>query len=364
VAATLRALARRTEFSLLAIILNEGRLADEVRIAGVEVRVLPENQMGFGRLVSEATQFLRGRGVAILHSHRYKENILAALVARRCRIPFVVRTVHGRPEPARGLAKWKHGLIECANGWVERFATDRVICVSKDLSRAQVRRADKFVVIPNGIDLKQVRSNLDTGEAKRRLGLARDALVLGTAGRLERVKRLDIFLGAAKLVSARLPQARFVIAGSGSEEAHLRDLARRAGLGDRVMFLGQRDDIYDVLRAFDTLVLSSDHEGLPTVLLEALWLGIPVVARALGGIPEVVEDGKTGVLVRSDDPSVLAAACVGLLGDEARRRELAHHGARVVETAFSIEQTSAQLARLYSSLATAPVLPSPSGDAA
>jgi L-malate glycosyltransferase len=352
-ASCLKTLARRREIQLLAIVLNEGRLVEETRQAGVEVKVLPESRLGFWRLASEAAAFLRGRGVGVLHSHRYKENILGALVARRCRIPFVVRTQHGDPEPFRGLKNWKHGLVRGLDALVERFATDRVVLVSSNSYYGRLRRANtrKLVVIRNGIDLERVHSSLDTVEAKRKLGIPGNCRLLGTAGRLEPVKRLDIFLEAAKLMATRLPQARFALVGSGSEEGNLHALASAAGLADRVLFLGHRDDIYDVLRAFDIMILCSDNEGMPMTLLEALYLGVPVVARAVGGVPEVVEDGRTGTLVHSAEPSELAEACLNMIFHEARREVCARGGVRLVSEAFSIEQTADRLVELYSSLA-------------
>jgi glycosyltransferase involved in cell wall biosynthesis len=352
VASLLRALVRRGQFRLLAIVLNEGRLAEEARRAGVEVKVLPESQMGFLRVVSEATQLLRGKGIQIVHSHRYKENILAALLARRCDIPFVVRTQHGRPEPFRGLKRWKQGLLRWADQLVARYGTDRLISVSSEMSNQLSRNlgARKVVTIHNGIDLEQVRSSFNAAEAKGRLGVSRDWWLLGTAGRLEPVKRLDIFLGAAKLVAARLPNARFAIAGHGSEESKLRELARSAGLTDRVLFLGYRDDIYDVLRAFDVLILCSDHEGLPMVLLEALYLGVPVIARPVGGITEVLQDGLNGVLVDPCEPTDLAEACLRIITDEVRRDSLARAGVNFVAENFTIEHTAEKVTNLYSSL--------------
>ena len=101
-----------------------------------------------------------------------------------------------------------------------------------------------------------------------------DCAVVGTAGRLDPIKRLDIFLAAAKQIGNALPNTRFVIAGDGTEASRLRDLAARLGLSDRVLFLGHRDDIYDVIRAMDIFVFCSDHEGLPMALLETLYLGV------------------------------------------------------------------------------------------
>jgi glycosyltransferase involved in cell wall biosynthesis len=291
--------------------------------------------------------------VQILHSHRYKENLLAALLARRCDVPVLVRTQHGLPEPCAGFKHLKQAVIQGVDRFVARRATDRVISVSPEMTRRLSAWLDpeKIVTIPNGIDFEDIHSALTVEEAKERLGIPQDCCVLGTAGRLEPVKRLDIFLAAAQQIALRFPQTRFVIAGDGSEEARLRAQAQVEGIRDKVLFLGHRHDICDVLRAFDLLVLSSDHEGLPMVLLEALGLGVPVVARSVGGVPEVVQDGANGLLVDSADPGALAEACGRLLADGALRRRLAEAARPSIIERFSAANTAARVAELYQSLA-------------
>jgi glycosyltransferase involved in cell wall biosynthesis len=208
----------------------------------------------------------------------------------------------------------------------------------------------KIITILNGVDVEQVCSRYSTAEAKERLGVPGDCWLIGTAGRLEPVKRLDIFLSAAKTIAAEVPNTRFAIAGEGSETLRLRELVRAGLLQDRVLFLGHRNDIYDVLRAFDILVLCSDHEGLPMALLEALSLGVPVVARDVGGISEALKDGVNGILVASANSVALAEACVRLLSDEALRRRLSEAAGKSIAEGFSVAGTAARVAELYQSL--------------
>lgn len=352
IATLLRSLARRDEFRLSAILLNPGRLADEIQSCGIEMKIIPESRKSFLAILSEAAGYLRPQRVRILHSHRYKENVLAALLSRRCHIPYVVRTQHGLSEPFVGLRHMKQQFIQMLDRFVSRRATDRVISVSSELSGRLARGVNpqKIVTIPNGVDPGMVHSDLSVAEARDRLGIPRGGCVLGTAGRLEPIKRLDIFLEAAKLISAQRPDARYIIAGEGSEEARLRALAQSLGLGERVLFLGHRNEVYDVLRAMDVLVLCSDHEGLPMVLLEALSLGVVVVARAVGGIPEVLIHNTSGLLVESASPVAIAQACLGVLGDASLARQLAQAAARRVAEKYSAEATAAAVSRLYFSL--------------
>ena len=349
VATLLRHLARDPRVRLLAIVLNTGRLAEELARLGVEVKVIPENQLGFFGILRRATAFLRGTKIDVIHSHRYKENLLAAWLASRLGVPVLIRTQHGSPEPQSGLKGLKQKLTLGVDRVTGRWASARVIAVSEDLSRrlGPVFGPHRVMMIPNGVDLGQVKSDLSVAEAKQRLGIPADYLVLGTASRLEPVKRLDIFLQAAQRIGHKNQKARFVIAGEGGERAALEALARNLGLGERVRFLGHRDDAYDVLRAFDILVLSSDHEGLPMILLEAMALGAVVVARAVGGIPEVIRDGVNGVLVNSSDAARLADACLGLMDDPSRRRTLAEVAAATLAQHYTAERTANQVIELY-----------------
>jgi len=207
----------------------------------------------------------------------------------------------------------------------------------------------KVVTIRNGIDTATVVSRFSRAEAKVNIG-CHPGPVIGIVGRLEPIKRVDLFLEMAKIVAANLPGAQFVVAGEGSLHQSLIHSARVAGLEGNVLFLGYREDIHDVLRALDVLVMCSDHEGLPMVLLEAMWLGIPVVGRAVGGICEVLDDSRNGLSVSSAAPEVLADACMRLLGDRLLADRLCLNAAQAVQREFSVERNAGSILRLYRSL--------------
>ncbi len=352
VATLLRSLARSGDFQLLAIFLNEGRLAEEARKCGVQVLVIPESRHSFFGLLHRATDFLRRYDVQVLHSHRYKENLLAALLASRIRIPVVVRTQHGAREPMQGWRWFRQATVHWLDRMVARYGTDRVIAVSEDLRRQLARQFgdERVVLIRNGVDAAQVFSALTPQQARQRLGLPADCRVVGTAGRLEPVKRLDLLLEAARRMVAQDARMRFLIAGGGSQARPLRERAHQLGLSEHVLFTGHRADIHDVLRAMDVFVLCSEHEGLPMVLLEAMALGVPVVARSVGGIGEVVEDGVSGICVPTNQPDELAAGCLQVLQDSALRERLRAAATARVRAHFSADNTAQEVATLYRSL--------------
>jgi glycosyltransferase involved in cell wall biosynthesis len=347
VAALLRTLSRFQGLTLSAILLKEDRLAQVLRSYGVDVTVLAARGQTVLKCMRSAATFLRQRQVRILHSHRYKENLIAALLARYCDIPVLVRTEHGRYD----CTSLKRGIVLTMDSMVGKCAADRIISVSTDLIRSLGHfDARKIVVIRNGIDVNQIQSHYTPMLARERLGIPSDALVVGAAARLVPVKRLDLFLAAAAHIALALPKAYFLIAGSGPEEGNLARLVAGPSLETRVKFLRDRDDIYDVLRALDLLLMTSDHEGVPMVLLEAMALQLPVVARRVGGIPEIVQDGVTGRLVDSADPIAIAKACIEVLADPALGKSLGKAARESVWRNHSAEQNARQVVHLYRSL--------------
>jgi glycosyltransferase involved in cell wall biosynthesis len=351
VATLVRALCRQDEVRVSAITLNEGRLADELHKAGALVKVIAESRNSFARILAEAVPFVRQQGVQVLHSHRYKENLLAQLLALRCGVPVKVQTKHGMPEPFAGWKSLRQAVVQRLDRWTGRLSADAVIAVSAGME-TELRRiygARKVVTIRNGIDTANVNSSYTREEAKALLGCT-SAPVIGIVGRLEPIKRIDLFLKMAEIVKVQQPDAQFVVAGEGSLRQSMISFARQSGLAANVQFLGHREDIHNVIRAMDVLVMCSDHEGLPMVLLEALWLGVPVVGRDVGGIREVLQDSRNGLCVATAAPEDLAAACLRLLCDRPLGEFLCRSGARTIEQEFSAESNAGAIFRLYREL--------------
>jgi glycosyltransferase involved in cell wall biosynthesis len=346
IAMLLRQLAADTALSLSAIVLGEGRLGEELAKSGIETALIPNAAGRFLASFRDASRFLGGKQIDILHSHKSKENLLALLLAKRFRVPFLVRTRHGMPEP-RTL---KDRIVYRMESMTAHYVS-RVIYVSADLKQRVASNAsdDKVTVIRNAVDLVKVQSGFTVAEAKRRLEISPERPVIGIVGRLEAVKRVDLFLDVARFLLRELPSACFVIAGAGREEAALRNSLRGSELERQTLFLGERDDIYDVLRAMDLLLITSDHEGMPTVLLEALALGVPVVARNVGGIGEVISDDLSGRLVNSADAATIARASLPLIHASALRSRLIGNGIKTVQK-FSAAENAANYMHVYQSL--------------
>jgi len=335
------------------LVMNEGRLAEHARSAQVRVEVLDERTNGFNALVGKAKVFLREFKPDILHSHRYKENVLAAMARSAAGRPALVRTQHGMPEPFAHGPSLQHRVSIVADRFVARRMTSRIIAVSSDMREqlARIYPAEKIALIPNGIDADELASAMTKAEARAQLGFAADGPLIGYCGRLEPIKRIDLFLEAAKLLLEQQRDARFVIAGDGNERARLEQRAEALGL--RVMFLGHRSDVALILRALDVFSLTSDHEGLPMVLLEALAAETLVVAREVGGIPDVIVHEQNGLLVRENASDKAVAKAIAsawqraLALDAVTKRAWSEAGARTVRERFSAKRNAEAMSVLY-----------------
>lgn len=243
-------------------------------------------------------------------------------------------------------------LAEQVAGWM----TDRLVAVSESERETTVAHravaASKVVVIPNAIEEQDLHVDPDArARVRRELQIPSDAPVIGTVARFLAQKDPLTLIEAARLVVDQVRGARLLWCGEGGDLVD--DTVRRArelGVYDSCSFLGFRRDVPAIMNACDVFVLSSIFEGLPYSLLEAMALGLPVVATDVVGNRDVVVDGRTGVLVPPQRPAELAAGVVGLLRDPARRRELARAGSELVRARYGLARMVSDIEALYRSL--------------
>lgn len=284
---------RIPETTLAAVLMNEGTLADKLRSAGIAVYLTDERKMGALRIFSSLRGLLHDWRPDVIHTHREKENILGCLANRAWRNVAAIRTVHGGREQAASMS-WRsvrHRLVNRVDRWCGRTLQERVIAVTKELAARLAHEfpTEKIVVIENGIDVEALVR--ERGIAEFRLSEP-DVTHVGIAGRLVDVKRVDLFLGAAALLRQEHPERRwrFHVLGDGPNRQSLEELAESLQLGDKIVFHGHRQDIATYVAGLDTLVICSDHEGMPMISLEAAALAVPTVAHAVGGLVEVVPE--------------------------------------------------------------------------
>jgi len=336
-------LRRRGDVELAAILLNEGELAARLRAAGVRVWVEPERELGFfalaARVIARAKQFR----ATVIHSHRLKENLLASLAALACRGAVAIRTVHGITEYAAPWYRPDRRLLRWLDGFSARHIHRRVVVVSRQLldQAAADRRAARTVYITNGVDAEGTQR-----AAESQPGIARTpgTFTVCFAGRLVPVKRVDLLIRTAALLERRSPGAfRFLIAGDGPLLDELRAQADAAGVAGCCHFLGFRSDVLSVIAQADALLLTSDREGMPMVVLEALALGVPVVSHAVGAVIDIISQPSLGRLVESQDPEAYARALQEL---QAASNAVPPHRCLLPEN-YSVKSSADQYARLY-----------------
>ncbi len=330
-----------------AITFNPGRLTDELNSMGIPVTRLDEKKSGALELTRAIRNQIRQSQFDILHAHGYKEHILASFANLRLETrASIFRTLHGMPEPCSGVANLKHNLYLLLENWALRTATDRVVVVSQDMQDRLSSKpwANKMTYIPNGIARDKIAPAKSPGEIRDELGVNNGDFLVGTAGRLVEVKRLDRFLQVAKEVGDAIPEARFVIAGDGPLRADLEEKARHLGIEKRISFLGTRDDIYDVLNTLDLFLMTSDHEGLPMVVLECVALRVPMLLPAVGGIPEVLGVDSPS-LYRTNNPEEIAQLV--LRCNKTDRETLSANVTRTSADKFSATTCAQQYCDLY-----------------
>lgn len=303
------------------------------------------------RTLASLVRELRRLRPAIVHTHLAKAGLLGRIAARLTGVPVVVHTFHGTVfeeyfDPVRSR------LFLALERWAARLS-DRLVALSasqrEQLLRRGVGRSTTVVEIPIGVELERFRAPA-RGALRAELGVAEGAPLVGSVGRLVPIKAVDAFLDAAARVARSCPDARFVVVGGGELEQDLRRRAGDLGLDARLDFLGFRADLEFVLADLDVLVLSSRNEGTPVTVIEALAAGCAVVATAVGGVPEVLEHGRSGVLVPPGDTVALAAAVERLIDDPAARSRLGSAGRARAWTSFEAGAMVARVAALYEDL--------------
>ena len=286
----------------------------------------------------------------------------APIAGRLAEISSVLGTFHTDPTyDLEGQRRdwWYRSLEHTSN-----HALTRAIAVSRSAAELWSRRThlpmDRIEIIHNGIDPQRFQRSSDGLTARRRLAIPGDdptsSLLVGTMGRLAREKGHDLLIQAlARLVrDPSMPELRLVIAGRGPLENELLRLAERLGVESRVTLLGFHADVQPVLDALDLFVMPSRAETLGYALLEAMASELPAVGTRVGGIPEVVQHGRTGLLVAPEDPDALAQAIALLVHDPERRRRMGCEGRQRVVADFSEETMVSRTIDLYRRFASAP----------
>jgi glycosyltransferase involved in cell wall biosynthesis len=331
------------EFAVEAVSLTDGPAVDRMRRLGMAVTVLDEPDDGVA--VRRLAAHLRERRIDVLHAHMFRAELLGARAARLAGIRATVATVHSSrvrsPEDVAALAALNPLF-------------DRLIAPSEFVAlklRREGRGAVPTTVVPNGIDLERFAppSPATRRATRASLGVPLDPFLVGVVARLEPEKGHRHLLAAWPAIAEAVPEAWLVLAGTGSLAASLRAQAQALpdGMARRILFAGDQTDVPALTAALDMAVLPSLREAQGIALLEAMASGVPVVATAVGGIPESVRHGREGFLVAPADPAALATAILRLARDEATRARFGASGRGRVEERFGLDASVRQTAAVY-----------------
>ncbi|MBN1882213.1 MAG: glycosyltransferase family 4 protein [Deltaproteobacteria bacterium] len=294
----------------------------------------------------------------IIHTHTSKGGFLGRLAAKAAGHARTIYAPHGTVFTGYFPA-WQTRMFilaeKLAAGWCERIITLSHAEVREFLERGIGEEA-RFRVVPNGIDIEKLIAQRDREGVRAALGWSERDLVIVSVGRLEPVKgHLTLLTAAPRIIesvsgSPADAVVRFLIVGDGTMKERLALEAERLGISDRVHFTGHRYDAGALLSAGDLFAMPSLNEGMGLAVVEAMACGLPVAASRVGGIPEVVEDGVTGVLVPPNDADALAAACSGLLLDPAARERMGAEGERRARARYDIYTMIQNTAAVYREL--------------
>ena len=331
----------RDEFETAVIaIQNDGPLAHDLVAADVPFEVIGRREGLDWRVFPKVYRALRRLEPAVVATHHLMQLIYAGLPARLAGAR-VVHIEHEHFSLRRGRSRRQLALLSrlCDAIVVPGDVTRAFLCDTVGL------RPQKVSVIPNAVDTSRFRPGLRASRAS--LGLPEAAELVGVVARLDPAKDHATLLHAFARVRARRPRARLVLVGGGPLSGALRSLTAELGLDEDVLFLGPRRDVHDLLPHFEVFVLPSIEEGTPMALLEAMACARPVVATAVGDIPNILHHGRAGCLVRPTDVPAMAQAILDLLARRGLACEVGSAARRRVEDRFTLRASLAGYAQVF-----------------
>jgi len=290
----------------------------------------------------------------IVHTHTSKSGILGRSAAWLARVPIIIHTPHGHVFYGHFSSSLSR-LFLAVERLVARITHHHIALTpeeGKDYLTLNVSKPHNTSIIHSGVDLHRFRNGKKQRSRKREeLGIPRNSLVVGFVGWLLPIKGVRFLLEAMAGVVKQHPKSLLVLVGKGEKERELRQQAENLGLTDKIRFLGWRQDVEEIMPGLDLFVLPSLNEGMGRVLVEAMAMGLPIVASRVGGIPDLVKDQQNGLLVPPADATALAQAISDLLEDKNRRKRMGEAGKRMCRS-YSTRAMMEQIDKLYTVLLT------------
>ena len=334
--------AHQNKFNQLVVCLErKGELVVNSSVEVISLGMKPGVHLG---VVRKIARIVKEKQIDIIHTHNEKAQLYGGLAGLLAGVP-VVHTKHGKNN-----LNWRSIL---RNNISARLC-QKVVAVSQDAAMQCIHdekiNSSKVVTILNGVDTELFSPAPTQSEFKQQLGFTADTLVVGIVARLAEIKDHATLIEASRILMESGYPFRLLVVGDGQLRAKLETHVNSLGLDKRVIFTGVRDDIPNLMRGMDIFVLSSLSEGISLTLLEAMACCLPVVATAVGGNPEVVVCGETGLLVPPQNPELFADKLRVLFTDRVLRLKMGKAGRQRVVNNFSISKTAEKYRQLYSTL--------------
>ncbi len=349
---------------IIALSLNEGILAGKLRDAKIETYVIPETSNSFVKTLLKAFNLLKRRKIDIIHSHRYKENLIALVLSKTIGVKKLITTMHGLSEPPimktstyERNANKPVALKTKIDYYILNNYFTRVVAVSNEMKKVLVEKyhfnSDKVEVIYNGIPIPFAQRSMPSAPC-----FMPSVFHIGTVGRMVPVKDFDLFLEIAEEIikqinskfeirNSKLKNIHFSILGDGPLKDKLTQKAKDLKIDNYVEFISPMPDPFPYYQSLDLYLNTSLHEGIPLSILEAMACGKPVMAPKVGGIPEIISDGENGVLIEAREPKKIADSCLRLMQDEDLRKNLGEDASKRIAEYFSNSKMAESYQRLY-----------------
>jgi len=337
----LKGLKTYQDIELSAIILNECTLAEKVSALGVHVLIIDENKNSFTQILGKVRKSLKTNLPDIVHSHRYKENLIAYLASKSGESIRRIATQHGMPEMYGEKRNLKHKILSKINFTILSKYFHAVVAVSKDIQSSFIRKyklpPKKVGVIHNGVEIPE-RLYRKKGES---------TFVIGSTGRLVPVKDYLFMVEIAREFLQQPGRVRFELAGDGPEIGNIMRSIQQYGLEKSFILHGFVSNMSDFYHGLDLYMNTSMHEGIPMSVLEAMAHGVPVIAPRVGGLMEIIDDGVNGYLVEGRDARDFASRCVSLYENDMLRKQMGSAARNKIISEFSVDQMAQKYYNLY-----------------
>jgi glycosyltransferase involved in cell wall biosynthesis len=331
--------------------IREGNpITEELKKIGIPVDLIPVRNLRSFTGIWRLFNYIRQYRPDIIHTQLEHSDILGTLSAKLLGIPSI-STMHTLDLQSRKIKKYLRNSLRwgCLN-----YIASRIIFVSEFTRQHYIRlgfRISKLVTIYNGIDtdnfVHQEKSDFHQGEL---FGIPKDSVVITTVAVLRELKGIQYMLHAMVGLLEKIPNLYYVIVGDGEHREFLENLSKSLDITDHVVFMGRRTDIPKILAASDLFVYPTLKDALPTALLEAMATGVPIVASEVDGVPEILENNVTGLLVPQANPTLLVEACLRLLWDHELASRLSAAAYQTIQERFDIRRQALCILSIYKKL--------------